>query len=133
MCAPTDRAPRSELGAKPAHAAEALGRIGDNKAVRALLEAAGKADDRILEHSITYALIEIGDPKATEAGLSSVNPRTLKVAMVALDQMEGGALEPKFVARLLASPEPELKETAVWIIGRHRDWADSLADVLGQR
>ena len=125
------------LGASSAQnrraAAEALGRIGDNKAVKALLEAAGKADDRILEHSITYALIEIGDPKATKAGLSSVNPRTLKVAMVALDQMEGGALDPKFVARLLASAEPELKETAVWIIGRHRDWADSLADVLGQR
>ena len=44
-------------------AAEALGRIGDTAAVPALLEAAGRADDRILEHSITYALIDIADPE----------------------------------------------------------------------
>ena len=87
-------------------AAEALGRIGDKSAVPALLKAAGQADDRILEHSLTYALIEIGDPKGTEAGLSSKNPRTIKAAMVALDQMDGGGLDPKFVAGLLASAEP---------------------------
>ena len=114
-------------------AAEALGRIGDKSAVPALLKAAGEADDRILEHSLTYALIEIGDPKATEAGLSSKNPRTIKAAMVALDQMDGGGLDPKFVAGLLASAEPGLKETAAWIVGRHRDWAVALAGVLGER
>ena len=31
--------------------------------------------DRALEHSLTYALIEIGDPKATKDGLLSVDPR----------------------------------------------------------
>ena len=45
-----------------------LGDIGDKSAVPALLQAAGEADDRILEHSITYALIEIGDAKATRPG-----------------------------------------------------------------
>ena len=115
-------------------AAEALGRIGDKSAVPALLKAAGVADERIMEHSLTYALIEIGDPKGTEAGLSSENSRTLKAAMVAIDQMEGGgSLAPKFVAGLLARPEPGLKETAAWIIGRHRDWAVALAGVLDER
>ena len=114
-------------------AAEALGRIGDKSAVPALLEAAGQAGDRILEHSLTYALIEIGDPKGTEAGLSSKNPRTKKAAMVALDQMDGGGLDPKFVAALLASADPGLNEAAAWIVGRHRDWALALAGVLGER
>ena len=53
--------------------------------------------------------------------------------MVALDQMDGGGLDPKFVAGLLASTEPGLKETASWIVGRHRDWAGALAGVLGER
>ncbi|HEX3449094.1 MAG TPA: HEAT repeat domain-containing protein, partial [Isosphaeraceae bacterium] len=116
------------------HAAvEALGRIGDPSAVPALLKAAGEVDDRILEHSCTYALIEIGDPKTTVAGLASKNDRTKKAALVALDQMDGGGLDPKFVAALLASPEPDMKETASWIIGRHVDWAVELAGVLGER
>ena len=51
-------------------AAEALGRIGDTSAVPALLKAVGElsAADRALEHSLTYALIEIGDPKGTADG-----------------------------------------------------------------
>ena len=87
-------------------AAEALGRIGDRTAVPALLEAAGSADDRITEHSITYALIEIDDPKGTAAGLLGRNPRVTRAGMVALDQMDGGKLDPKFVAGLLASSDP---------------------------
>jgi putative membrane-bound dehydrogenase-like protein len=114
-------------------AAEALGRIGDKSAVPALLKAVADADDRILEHSLTYALIEIGDPKGTEIGLSSERPQTVKAAMVALDQMDGGRLDPTFVAGLLASANPGLKETAAWIVGRHSDWAPALAGVLGER
>lgn len=114
-------------------AAEALGRIGAKEAVPALLEAAGEPVDRVLAHSITYALIEIADSKATGAGLQSKSPRTIRTAMVALDQMDGGGLDPKFVAGLLASSDRILKETASWIVGRHRDWADALAGVLGER
>ena len=47
--------------------------------------------------------------------------------------MDGGGLSPKFVAGMLARTEPALKETAVWIIGRHPDWADPLADFFALR
>ncbi len=114
-------------------AAEALGRIGDKAAVPALLKAAGDADERVLEHSLTYALIEIGDPKGTEVGLSSGRPRSVKAAMVALDHMAGGRLDPEFVAGLLASANAGLAETAAWIVGRHSEWAPALAGVLGER
>ena len=42
-------------------AAEALGRIGDARSVPALLAAAARPLDRVGEHAVTYALIEIGD------------------------------------------------------------------------
>jgi len=125
------------LSAPSAHnrraAAEALGRTGDKAAVPALLDAAGRPADRVLEHSLTYALIEIADPKQTVAGLRGKNTRALRSAMVALDQMDGGGLDPQFVAGLLAASEPVLQETASWIVGRHREWADALAGVLGER
>jgi putative heme-binding domain-containing protein len=78
-------------------------------------------------------LIEIGNPKATAAGLHSKDSRVIRAAMVALDQMDGGGLDPQFVASLLAASEPELRTTASWIVGRHREWAGALAGVLGQR
>ncbi len=114
-------------------AAEALGRIGDKSAVPAILAACALPGDRAIEHSLTYALIEIGDPETTAAGLKSNNPRIVRSAMVALDQMESGKLDPKFVAGLLGSPDAPLKDAASWIVGRHREWAGELAGVLGQR
>jgi putative membrane-bound dehydrogenase-like protein len=52
-------------------AAEALGRIGDARAVPALLAATARPLDRVGEHAVTYALIEIGDAAATRPGLTA--------------------------------------------------------------
>jgi putative membrane-bound dehydrogenase-like protein len=114
-------------------AAEALGRIGDKTAVPALLDAVGNPADRALEHSLTYALIEIGDPQATAAGLDSANILTKRAALTALDQMTGGGLEPATVAKELTAADPRLKETAAWIAGRHPDWGGALAGFLSER
>ena len=69
-------------------AAEALGRLGDVSVVPAILAACGRPADRTLEHSLTYALIEIAEPKAVEPGLKSENPRVRQAAMIALDMMK---------------------------------------------
>jgi putative membrane-bound dehydrogenase-like protein len=120
-------------------AAEALGRIGDRSAVPALLEASGRLDsnpakhDRILEHSLTFALIEIGDPAATRVGLKSGQPWTRRAALIALDQMDGGGLEPIKIAALLSASDPVLKEAASWIIGHHSEWGGALAGSLRDR
>ena len=56
-------------------ASEALGRIGDRSAVPALLAAAAETTDRVLAHSLTYALIQIADPKASAEGLTASRAR----------------------------------------------------------
>jgi putative membrane-bound dehydrogenase-like protein len=114
-------------------AAEALGRIGDKAVVPALLEAASKPIDRVYEHSVTYALIEIADREGTAAGLKSENPLVRRAALVALDQMEGSRLDTATVAAELASKDPVLKETAVWIAGRHPEWGTALGGYLRGR
>ena len=57
----------------PAHhrrtAAEALGRIGEGSAVADILDALAQPTDRFLEHSLIFALIEIGNLQATRTGL----------------------------------------------------------------
>ncbi len=144
--------------------AEALGRLGDPAAVPGLLQAISKAgDDRVLEHSLIYALIEIGDPDAilaglssqdvahhrpfgfakkidaakkiyaTLAGLSSQDVARRRAALIALDQMEGGTLDPETVLPFLTASDPGLKETAAWIVGRHPDWAPTLTNHYRER
>ncbi|HLJ94510.1 MAG TPA: HEAT repeat domain-containing protein, partial [Gemmataceae bacterium] len=114
-------------------AAEALGRIGDKAAVPALLEAVGNPADRVLEHSLTYALIEIADREATAAGLSSSNVRIRRAALIALDQMDHGGLETSTVAAEFAAADPRMRETAWWIASHHPEWGGSLAGVLRDR
>ena len=74
--------------------AEALGRRHDQWAVPQLLAAADKADDRVLQHSVIYALIELADPKATRRGLAAKSPKIISAALIALDQMPGGSITP---------------------------------------
>jgi putative membrane-bound dehydrogenase-like protein len=114
-------------------AAEALGRIGGAKHVPALLAAAGETKDPILFHSATYAVIEIGDPAATARALDDSSAGVRRAAMVALDQMPGGTLDVKRVVAALTSNDAALRDAAGWVAGRHPEWGDALAGVLGER
>jgi putative membrane-bound dehydrogenase-like protein len=114
-------------------AAEALGRIGDKSAVPALLDALSEPADRALENSLTYALIEIADSKATAAGLQSRNPLVRRATLTALDQMDDSHLDAKSVTAELTSNDPKLKESAWWIAGRHPEWAPAVTSFLRVR
>src|SRR5262249_29784794 len=114
-------------------AAEALGRIGDPAAVPDLLAATAPKLDRALEHSLTYALIEIADATSTRAGLNAPSVRTRRTALIALDQMTPAALEATAVVPLLDSPDDTLNKTGWWIAGHHPDWGTQLRGYFDQR
>ena len=129
-------------------AAEALGRIGDPRAIEPLLIAAsrlgptthsntGTPEDpavRVWEHSLIFALIEIGrrDPLLVHLD-PTADPRVARVAMVALDQMEAGGLTADQVVGWLTSPVPALKQTAAWVVSHRPDWGDALARFFTRR
>lgn len=116
--------------------AEVLGRLGDKSSVPILLEAARRNDltfDRVLEHAITFALIEIADKQTTGDGLVSESPRVRRIAMIALDQMPGGGLTPDWVVPLLASTDTALRDTALWLVNRHSEWGEALGAYLEQQ
>ncbi|HWB14366.1 MAG TPA: PVC-type heme-binding CxxCH protein [Pirellulales bacterium] len=122
-------------------AAEAIGRLGKETSVGRLLAAidelapasSGTSAERTLEHSLIYALIETGDSKATAQGLTSRNPVVQRAALVALDQMPDGGPAAATVTPFLAASDSELRRAAGWIVGRHPEWADALADYLAKR
>lgn len=125
-------------------AAECMGRIGDARAVPALLAALPSADDRFQQHAIIHALIEIGDSKALTTALSDENTSIQRGAMIALDQMplaghiakpgvERSRLDAAPVVKALVTNDAALREAAGWIVARHPEWGGHLATELGKR
>jgi putative membrane-bound dehydrogenase-like protein len=111
-------------------AAEALGRIGDPTATAALLKALpGAAGDRALDHSLTYALIELGENTALREAANSQNSHVQRAALVALDQ-SGAKLEPQLIISRLDDEDSALRDSAHWIAGRHPEWDTELVAYL---
>jgi putative membrane-bound dehydrogenase-like protein len=108
-------------------AAEALGRIGDSAAVPHLLDAAAQAEDRILQHSTTYALIELGDAAGTAVGLHDKRPGVIATALVALDQMAGGEVTAEQAVPRLSASDARLRRDAEWVVAQHPEWGAALA------
>ncbi len=113
--------------------AEALGRLGERWAVPQLLAAADKADDRVLQHSVIYALIELADPGATRRGLAAKSPKTIAAALIALDQMPNGEIKPADVIPHLGVTDNTLRNAAGWVVRQHPEWGGELAQWLGQQ
>ena len=114
-------------------AAEAIGRIEDESAVEPLLKAAEGPNDRVLEHSIIYALIEIGARGATSKGLASEAPGRRKAALIALDQIERGGLTAEQTIPALASSDVSLRDAAWWIAERRPEWGEKLGGYFRER
>jgi putative heme-binding domain-containing protein len=108
-------------------AAEALGRIGSPRAAAPLLALADEPMDRALEHSVTFALMEIGQPDAVPLSRLARRPGALHVALMALDQMDGDNLSAADVLPSLKSKSAALRKTAEWICDRHAEWGNELA------
>ena len=118
----------AEKEAAPARAlAEALGRLGTSDSVPALVGKLGLAEgDRMLEHSLVYALIELNVPQSLLASLDSSDTRVARAAMLAIDQ--SGSVDAAFLKRVwsaFVSDDKSLVQSAADILARHKDWASS--------
>lgn len=113
-------------------AAESLGRIGDPETVAPILSAAGSAlNDRVLRHSLTYALIEIDSADAIFEALNTLKePKARLVGLIALDQMGVPNLPVKELIAAMDAADPTMRTLALWVVSRHPDWADALVAEL---
>jgi putative membrane-bound dehydrogenase-like protein len=110
-------------------AAEGLGRLRDATAIPLLFEAIRSApEDRFLEHSLFFALIEIGNAEATRSFAKSNEAAVRRAALLALEQIGEGALEAADVIPWLNDSSTPLRETARWIAKRHPEWGDAIVE-----
>ncbi len=112
-------------------AAAALGRMGERRAIGALTGRLGRAgEDRFLEHSLIYALIEMDDFERTREGLESTDPKVLSGTLRALDEMASSKLEVISVLPFLEAEDPDLRATALAVAGRHHEWDAAFANAF---
>ena len=111
-------------------AATALGRIGDAAAVPTLLAKLATPVDRMLEHALIYALIEIDAAEPTAKGLAVPNLRIQRAALIALNEMEHGSLTAEQVTPLLVHESKPIRDIAFRIARDRSEWAASVATAL---
>ncbi|MCC6510306.1 MAG: hypothetical protein IT423_14475 [Pirellulaceae bacterium] len=114
--------------------AEALGRIGDASSLSILLSKLPAAkEDRMLEHSLLYALIELDQAEQLSASLQSNDSAIVRAAIVAIDQSgHTDLLKPAQLIAHLTSPDAALRQCAATILAAHSDWSAVGAKDLAQ-
>jgi putative membrane-bound dehydrogenase-like protein len=114
-------------------AATALGQIGDARSVPALIAAAARADDRFIEHSVIYSLIQLRTPEPVIEALKNSSPRIRKAALIALDQMDASPLSSGQLTPFLSDPDKALRNAALWVVSHHPDWSGEVLNFLDAR
>ena len=105
-------------------AARALGRCGGPQSVAQLLQTLQEPLDRSLEHSVVWALIEIGAADVIQQGLSSNGADIRRGAMIALDQLQAPTLSAEVLAKLLDTQDAQLRSAALNVLCRRAKSAD---------
>ncbi|MCC6537844.1 MAG: HEAT repeat domain-containing protein, partial [Bryobacterales bacterium] len=111
----------------------ALGQIGDAKAIPTLIAAAANPEDRFVEHSTIYSLIQLGQAAPLLSHLQDPSPNIRKAALIALDQLDRSPLNESHVLPFLNAEEQELRRTALWVVSRHPNWGAKLTQALDAR
>ncbi|MBC8353100.1 MAG: HEAT repeat domain-containing protein [Planctomycetes bacterium] len=112
-------------------AATALGKLRGPAAAAAILAAVGEEQiDRVLEHALIYALIDMNSSSGTSVGLASENSRVQRAAVTALDQMKDGELQRSQVTSLLNTNDLALQRTAIDVIARHPEWSGEVVTAV---
>ncbi len=77
-------------------------------------------------------MIELNDRDATIAGLTAENPKSVRAALLALDQMKSGNLTEDRVSQLLKSKDQLTVTSAIEIMNRHSKWKAGMAELAGE-
>lgn len=105
-------------------AAEAIGRIGQVESIPRILETIKVEDPRELEHSLIYALIEIGDAEGLRNKLFDYEPVAQRAALIAISQIRQSEIRKDDVGQLFDASYAPLRETVRVLVAEHPQWGE---------
>jgi putative membrane-bound dehydrogenase-like protein len=88
--------------------------------------------DRALVHAATLGLIELGDPKELQRALEDKDLTVRRAALMAAEQC-GLLTRASDVVIHLQFGDELLRDSAIWIMARHPDWAEDVIDYYRRR
>jgi putative heme-binding domain-containing protein len=91
-----------------------------------------EASDAFLEHALTFALHRLANTAALLSALDHPNPKVQRAALLLLDQAPFQAIPAPGVVSRLDAGDPSLRDTARWVLLRHREWGEAGAAFLHQ-
>lgn len=114
--------------------AEAIGRMGSPESAKALLDAIDHSQqDRHLEHSLLYALIEIARNSDVDLLATAQSEPQQRAALLVLDRVDRCDDVPISIwFTALRSNDPSLRHTAAEIMAKHPEWAPQASERLDQ-
>lgn len=121
---------RDESPAVSRVAAEAIGRIKLQSAVPEILELLKADVDRVLEHSLIYALIEVNNPQPVRLALQTSNAKLQRRALQTLRQLPDAQLTAEEICQLLTSTHPDVQAQAAELAVTNPQFATAYAQVL---
>src|SRR5262249_2185661 len=111
-------------------AAEAIGHCGGESVLATLEDALAGETDAFLEHALTFALYRLTTTATLTAALGYPSTKVQRAALLLLDQAPFQAAGAPAVVARLNSPDPFLRDTARWVLLRHREWGEAGAAFL---
>jgi putative membrane-bound dehydrogenase-like protein len=113
-------------------AAEAISHCGSGASVSNVLAALAGDTDVFLEHALTLALYRLASASNLLSALDNPNPKLQRAALLLLEQPPFQAAPASAVIARLNATDLSLRDTARWVLLRHRDWGDAGAGFLRQ-
>ena len=111
-------------------AAEALAHCGGSDSLPALWQALASQPDQFLEHALIYAAHRLCDDHALQEALQNPHPRVQKAALMLLDQPSRKGLSPEAVIQRVTATDADLRQMALQVLKKHRDWAKQAVPIL---
>jgi putative membrane-bound dehydrogenase-like protein len=112
-------------------AAEALSRIGSSGGEQGLIQALAAPDmDRILEHTLAYAVYRSADATTLRAALEHEHPRVQTAGLYLLNEPRFDALVPTDVTARAAAADPGLRLAAREVLRSRPEWAHHAAALM---